>query len=190
MRAFIAVDLDAPLRKALDRVQQQVRSIAPKLRYVAPDAMHLTIKFLGEIDPRRVSEIATVLDVVAAESAPFEFAVRDLGVFADRGNCIRVLWVGIDDTEGSLAALQQRVEQQLESIGFPPEGRPFAPHLTLARAHRPMPIPQLTSHLERAGSANVGTQGVDSIVLYESDLTRDGPIYTALSRHDLRGIPL
>lgn len=184
MRSFIAVDLDPPLCKALSRAQARLRTIAPKLKYVDPDSMHLTLKFLGEIDPRSVPEISAKLDEVASRAAPMEFTIRDLGVFADRGDRVRVVWAGIDDTDGSLAALQKSVEAAMDAIGYPPEGRPFSPHLTLARARRPVSISQLSAFVENEGSVRFGSQCVESITLYESRLTREGPIYSALSRHE------
>lgn len=186
MRSFIAVDLDAPLRKALGRAQDRIRAIAPKLRYVDPATIHLTLKFLGEIDPRRAPEISAALGAVADETRPFDFGVCELGVFSDRGGRVRVLWAGIDDADGALAAFQQRIERALDTIGFPPEQRPFSPHLTLARSRRPMQIPQLTNCLEEEADTRFGAQFVESIVLYESDLTCDGPVHTPLSRHGLR----
>ncbi|MCB9852013.1 MAG: RNA 2',3'-cyclic phosphodiesterase [Phycisphaerales bacterium] len=185
MRAFIAVDLDAPIRKALGRAQDSLRAFAPKLKYVHPDAMHLTLKFLGEIDPQRLTEITKKLDDVARVSTPFDFEVRDLGCFDDRAGRIRVLWAGIDDVDRQLAAFQQSIETAMNAVGFQMEGRPFTPHLTLARSRRPVVLPLLTEQIQQSGSIHFGLQTVESIVVYDSMLTPEGPIYTAQSRHSL-----
>jgi RNA 2',3'-cyclic 3'-phosphodiesterase len=183
MRSFIAVDLDAPIRKALSRAQSPLRELAPKLNYVDPASMHLTLKFLGEIDPRTIPEISNRLAAVCRETRSFAFRIRHLGCFADRAGKLRVVWAGVEDTDGQLADLQTRIESGMKAIGYPPESRPYSPHLTLARMRRPMRLPEIVQHIEAHGTAQFGEQAVDEIVLYESTLTRDGPIYNALARH-------
>ncbi len=181
MRAFIAVDLDASIRKALGRSQDQLRALAPNLKYVTPSAIHLTLKFLGDIDPRALPEISTTLNEITADTEPFEFTARRLGHFADRSGRIRVVWAGIEETEGTLARLQERIDAAMIAIGFPPDSRPFSPHLTLARARRPMALPAIVQYIQQHGDTCFGDQYVEEIIVYESTLTRDGPVYNAVS---------
>ena len=187
MRVFIAVDLDAQIRKALARAQDALRAAAPKLRYVDPSSVHLTLKFLGEIDPRRVTEIAAALSAVASHTTPFEVDVHSLGRFDDRRGRIRIVWAGVRDEDDALSALQKRVETAMEGAGFPPEGRPFSPHLTLARAKVPVLIPNLAEEIHKGADTAFGQQSIEEIVVYESTLTRAGPVYNAVSRHALVG---
>ncbi|HPF40720.1 MAG TPA: RNA 2',3'-cyclic phosphodiesterase [Phycisphaerae bacterium] len=187
MRVFIAVDLDAQIRKALSRAQDALRAAAPKLRHVDPSSVHLTLRFLGEIDPRRITEIAGALRVVASQTAPFEVDVSGLGRFDDRRGRIRIVWAGVRDEDDALSALQTRIELAMEGAGFPREGRPFSPHLTLARAKVPVAIPRLTEEIQAGADTAFGQQSIEEIVVYESTLTREGPIYNAVSRHALEG---
>ena len=148
MRAFIALDLDAPIRKALGRSQDSLRTLAPTLKFVDPASIHLTLKFLGDIDARSVPQIADQLSAIAADVQSFEFAVRDLGCFGDRSQRVRTLWAGVDDSAGELASLQARIESAMDAIGYPPETRPYAPHLTLARSRRPVPLPDVIRYID------------------------------------------
>ena len=131
LRLFVACELPAEVLNALSQVQDDLqRAGAEQLRWVRPEGIHLTLKFLGEI------EAALVDGVVASLSAaiqPFAFRVRPdrLGGFG--GRRLRVVWVGLDGQTEELSDLAKTVERALEPLGFPPERRPFASHLTLAR---------------------------------------------------------
>lgn len=131
LRLFIACELPHEVLNALGQVQDDLeRAGAEQLRWVRPEGIHLTLKFLGEV------EAALVDDVVASLSAciqPFALRMRPdhLGGFG--GRRLRVVWVGLDGQTQELSELAKTVERALEPLGFPAERRPFAPHLTLAR---------------------------------------------------------
>lgn len=132
MRTFIAIDLDHKIRERIASLQAKLRSRCPKLSWVKPERMHLTIKFLGEIEEAQVGPIQQALDAVAGQCHPFDITFAGLGVFPPRGRA-NVLWLGIQDAIGGLKACWSKCEDQLAALGLPGEDRPFSAHLTLAR---------------------------------------------------------
>ena len=133
MRLFIACELPPATKAALAEVQSQLRARgAEELRWVRPEGMHLTLKFLGDVPAERVPAIEEAL--AAAVEGPLEMrlAFRALGTFGGPAR-LRVLWVGAEGDTPRLVELAGRVESALAPLGFPPERRPYSPHLTLAR---------------------------------------------------------
>jgi RNA 2',3'-cyclic 3'-phosphodiesterase len=131
LRLFVACQLPDEVRDALSRAQDGLRRLVPgRLRWVRPEGIHVTLKFLGDVDETRVEAIRAAL---AAAIDPFELRVRPATIGTFGGARVRVVWVGLKGEIEGLAALAVRVEQALAPLGFPRERRPFAAHLTLAR---------------------------------------------------------
>jgi len=132
LRLFVAIELSDDVREALARVQSELRKLPlPPLRWVRPEGVHLTLKFLGETPTERVPAIEAALRQAVAGLSPFPVALGPLGTFGGRRP--RVLWVGMTGDVDRLQELQGLVERGLAALGFPREGRPYSPHLTLAR---------------------------------------------------------
>jgi 2'-5' RNA ligase len=135
LRLFIAIELGERALQALGTLQTQLRQnglAAPDLRWARPEGVHLTLKFLGEVDARRVPDIEGGLAEAARGVSAHRLSLGRLGTFGGKG-APRVLWVDVQGDLETLGALQQRVEDQINPLGFPREDRPFSPHLTLAR---------------------------------------------------------
>lgn len=131
LRLFVACRLTDDVREALSRAQDDLRrQVHGRLRWVRPEGIHVTLKFLGDVGEERVEAIRATL---AAAIDPFELRVRPATIGTFGGNRVRVVWVGLEGETEGLAALAVRVEQALAPLGFPRERRPFAAHLTLAR---------------------------------------------------------
>ena len=133
LRTFIAIELDEAVRDGISRVQSKFQRQAPhgSVKWVAPNAMHLTLKFLGDTPVSRVSRVADALAAACTGFAPFDISVEGRGCFPNLRRP-RVIWVAVRDVEGkSLARLQAAVEQHVAPLGFPTEERGFTPHLTL-----------------------------------------------------------
>ena len=182
MRTFIAIDLDVRVRKRLAEIQDRLRPQCPKLRWVDPNKMHLTLKFLGEIEDQQALIVSEALDELARNTAPFDIAIEKTGVFGQRGS-VRVVWVGISDCDGGLARCQEHCERLLEPLGFPRENRPFHPHLTLARNKSPRHSDAIRRAVADEADARAGVQTVTSVTFYQSTPGEDGPTYRALGRH-------
>ena len=173
----------------LGNLQARFRQdLPPRLvRWVRPQGIHLTLKFLGEILASKVDTVSVAMVGACAAYAPFSLSIRGLGCFPNLRRP-RVLWVGVEEPTGVLAALQRDVERALAPLGFPPETRPFSPHLTLGRVKGGArgKIEVLGDAVGRT-KARVGEMPVAAIHLMRSDLLPGGAVYTALSVARLGG---
>src|SRR5581483_7889807 len=132
VRLFIALNLPDPLRRELWDAVAPLREKPFPIKWVRPEGIHLTLKFLGEAPPDRVPELEAALDQAAGGMRPVTLALSGFGAFP-RISSPRVLWVGLTQ-EPALELLQHQVERTFEPLGFPTEARPFNPHVTLGRA--------------------------------------------------------
>ncbi len=135
MRTFIAIELVPELIAQLEDFVRKLKKKGADVRWVGASGMHLTLKFLGEIDQSQVAAVERVLEAAAAQHARFPLILQGTGGFPD-GKKPRVLWVGIKE-DPELMALQLEIDLELETLGFPRESRPFHPHLTLGRVKSP-----------------------------------------------------
>jgi len=132
LRLFVAIELTPALTAELAALQSRLRDAAPGLRWTRPEGTHCTLKFLGNLDATRAPAITRALSTVAPARYPRELALGKPGVFDGRQGP-RVLWCGLTGDLGALADLAKAVDAAMTPLGFSPETRPFAPHLTLAR---------------------------------------------------------
>lgn len=190
IRSFIAVELPAEVKSALARLQAQLKSGGQfPVKWVDPYGIHLTLKFLGNIGTDKIGEITGAIDEAVKLVPPFHLEIKGLGAFPNL-NRVRVAWVGVGGDLGRLGELQKRIESNLALLGFAPESRPFAPHLTLARLrdraslHERQGFGQL---IAGAGFETVYSFSVESINLMRSQLTSEGPIYTRIGLGKLKG---
>jgi RNA 2',3'-cyclic 3'-phosphodiesterase len=177
VRAFVAVFPPPELRKALARAAREL-PVADDVRWVGPENLHLTLKFLGEVEDRDLARIAQRLGRVSERHGPFEVVVSGFGAFPSAGRA-RVLWAGIGEGADRLTALARDVGSSLEPLGFARDTRPHTPHLTLGRARgRPVALGAQTPHPGARFS-------VRRIELVESSLSESGATYSALGVYEL-----
>ncbi len=182
MRAFIAIDLPDPIRAALGKAQESLRSLCSGARWTRPEGIHLTLKFLGEISDARVAQINEALSK-AGPFEPFSVEVSGFGFFPNAKRP-RVFWAGVA-APPALAELATRIEAQMEKFGFAREERDFSPHLTLARFKDPRPQPELSSAAAAAAASSFGKFGVSDFFLFESKLSPHGAVYRKVMRFSL-----
>ncbi len=185
LRTFIAIDVPPFALKTIAEIQNRFKSLDLHASWVVPAHIHLTLKFLGEIDPGRVSEIRDILPHKLSTLPRFQVALSDVGVFPNLSRP-RVLWVGLKDQTGELESLQSITENALCGLGFPKETRPFAPHLTLGRIKSIQDKTRLRAELESIREIEPRTFEVKSIKLYKSQLTPKGSLYTVLEEFNLK----
>ena len=187
MRLFVAVSLNRDVVHAAEQLvlalQRRASAIAPRaqINWVPSDRMHLTLRFIGHVEPPAAERISAVLATPFPQHA-FPLSLAGPGVFPPRG-APRVLWVGITSGSEELQQVRREVEARLATVGLPPDERAFSPHLTLARVRDAVGL-RSRDWLEPAQSARVGTTRVDAITLYESRLSPKGPTYVPL-QHSL-----
>jgi len=184
MRTFVAIEIPDPLKAKLDRALTALRSgLEDELvRWVQPGSMHLTLKFLGEIERQQVNVIQEILDEAARGLSKFVLEVKGFGCFPN-GNRPRVLWVGFETAGDDLLRLQAELESRLEKIGFEGDRRDYHPHLTIGRVRKGLSGPEQQGIADWAQDAQLGTVGkfeVESISLIHSVLKSSGAEYTQL----------
>ena len=187
MRVFIAIDIDEKNKAAIGDLQQQLQDKADvkkgDVKWVGRDAMHLTLKFLGEIEDAKAAEVCEITGNVAASHKSFELAVESVGHFG--GKIAQVVWIGTGKGTDNLCEVQKDLEQQLESAGWPKEAREFTGHLTLCRVKNPRAGAKLAQLTKEYKDFKLGIVSADSITVYKSQLTPTGPIYTVLGDYKL-----
>jgi 2'-5' RNA ligase len=186
IRAFIAITPSMALRQSARDVGAALQRLAPSWRWVDPEQIHLTLKFLGDVPAEALPAIGQAVEHAVAGQAPFTLLARTLGCFPHPSRP-RVLWMGLEDPQQALAHLQQRLESALTPLGFPPETRPLHPHLTLARAQQMRGRGQLLPLLQSYQHRVFGELAVAEIQLFQSHLRRAGAVYTVLHSVTLRG---
>lgn len=180
MRLFLAVELSEAVRQSLAALQTELRKRCPGWRWVRAESLHLTLRFLGEVDEERDAACRRLWREAVGRFGPFELGLSELGRFPPAGRP-RVLWIGARaEPERTLGELAAALEDAARSAGFPAETRPFRPHLTLARAERRPRVP------DPAPAGDVPVQSVEEIVLFRSRLGPGGARYTALDRFALQ----
>ena len=176
IRTFVALDLPEPHREALARYLADCARLAPGFRWVEPDALHLTLRFLGHVDLLVLDRVR--VELASIHVAPFSMALGGRGAFGGRP-APRVVWLSLREGADACAALAERVESACAAVGLEPDPRRFRAHVTLARAggagERLPPLPE---------PPRLDPWRVEDFVLYESRL-RQQPRYVPLERYPL-----
>ncbi len=190
LRAFIAVELPPAGREAIEGVTRDLRARAGDgVRWVRLEGVHLTLKFLGDIDAGSVPAISQALARCALPAAPFDLYLEGVGAFPNARRP-RVVWVGLGGALEPLMALQQSIEGELEALGYARERRAFTPHLTLGRVRDRISPPQGRAFSEALGGVSVQPDiklPVREVSLMQSDLQPSGAVYTRLHAAGLGG---
>jgi len=184
---FVAAELPEPVRDSLAQAQQKLRPILGSMRWASPGSMHLTIRFLGEMDEVQTGALSAALKTsLKPPAAPgCDVHVRGLGVFPQVKRP-RILWAGlVDEPPGSLARLHAAVELAVSAAGLPAEDRPFHPHLTLARAGEGRPPAALPVVLADMKDVDLGHFRVDALRLLRSVLKPSGAQHHLVEEYPL-----
>jgi 2'-5' RNA ligase len=188
LRTFIAVNLDQEIKRALSQFVAELNSRSPErrgIRWVRPEGMHLTLKFLGEIDEEKVPRIESLLKEISEKHGPFPLKIKGAGYFPPKSRTPRVLWVATEEVE-DLKKLQSEIEEKMESLGFPRERRTFHPHLTLGRVKTVSNIKDTLDFLEKNRDRNFGEMVAKKITFFRSVLQPTGAEYSVLSEFELK----
>lgn len=188
IRTFVALDLPADVQKDLAAFCAPLQKLDAAVSWIRPDRIHLTLKFLGNVEESAVDPLGEALRSAVETVRPFRLQPTGCGAFSSLRE-MRVIWVGVQGDLEPLRDLHRRVEEALERLGFAKENRPFRAHLTLGRVKGRRQLKSLHDALvDRQGYRGV-IFDVSEVVLYKSDLKPDGAQYTPLKRLPFRGGP-
>jgi len=183
MRLFIAVNLPPDIRERLAAEQDRLRRAQADVSWVRAENIHVTLKFLGETEEKRLDRIRPALLEVARGSAPFRIRAAGLGSFG--GRVPRVVWVGVREGAEPLSRLAKDVEAAMARLGFPKEKRGFTTHVTLGRVRSAKNAEALLTALAQAETGPFGSVEVKQFELMQSELRPTGSVYTVLDRFPL-----
>jgi len=181
-RLFIAAEPPQHIIEGCRNVIEGLRASGDGIRWVKPHGIHLTMKFLGDVEESRIPEIHEAAEIIKGSGA-IDLTVEGLGTFPG-GKRPRVVWVGIAGDLNRLVAARDMLDGALSGIGFPREDRPFRGHLTLGRVKGRVPI-ALGARLEESRNVSLGEMRVEGFSLIQSDLKPSGAVYTPLAFYSL-----
>lgn len=190
MRVFIAIELPEEIKGFLSRIQLKLKSAQADVSWVKPHNIHLTLKFLGEIDEKTLNNVIAIIEDTAKDKSVFHIRLSCLGAFP-RMSSPRVIWVGIDKGDEQVKTIAKELEEKLSNLGFSPEDRTFSSHFTLGRTKTAKNREILANGLAKLQN-KFNEESLEflanKITLFKSTLTPGGPIYEALKEISLKAI--
>lgn len=188
MRAFIAIELPQEIKDFLSSIQEQLKSTAADIKWVAPQNIHLTLKFLGEVDDKKLEKIMDILKYISKDKNAFYIRLSSVGAFP-KTNFPRVIWIGLDKGDEETKQIAKALEEEIAKIGIPKEARPFSSHITIGRVrsglNRDKLVKQLMDLADSPGKKTLEFK-VTTLSLFKSTLTPKGPIYENLKEVHLK----
>ncbi len=186
IRTFIAVELSDEVRKRAGHLVERLSQTSVKVKWVAPENMHLTLKFLGDVPEGKSAAVCEATTEAVREIPAFDATCVGAGAFPTTKRP-RTIWLGMGRGAEELGKLQMAIEKALKRIGFPPEGRRYTPHLTVGRVRGGgKELSALGDLLCQHGDFLGGDSRIDQATIFASELTPTGPVYTVLGRAHLR----
>jgi len=180
IRSFIAVDIPGDVRDKLDRLIDKLKNSQADVKWVKSKSIHITLKFLGDVEEIRFSKIKEIMENVAENIQPFTVSIEGTGAFPNDRRP-RVLWVGVQKGSETLIRLSADLDSRLTPLGFEPEKRSYSPHLTLGRIRSPKKIDTVIE-MVHSMTFQAGDFLNENILLMGSDLRPDGAVYTILEK--------
>ena len=180
IRTFVCFELPAEVLKQLRSIQERLKALHDGTRWVNPERIHLTLRFLGDVERERMDAVIQAVQNGCGAFEPFTLTVAEPGAFPDFKRP-RVFWIGVSDPDQNLQQCQKSIERELERIGFPGEKRAFSPHLTLGRVKNSRGVAKVSQELEHMHPAPVSFSAREVVVM-QSKLTPSGAVYTPLRK--------
>jgi len=187
LRAFIAIEINDQIKQKISKLISILKKSDTDAKWADEGQMHLTLKFLGNINKDKLLEISDAMSFISNNFKPFAVSFSKIGAFPDT-NHPRVIWLGVDKGSENLKILNDKIEATLEKLGFVKESRKFEPHLTLARIRSPKNISNLIK-LIRETSYDIGNEApINKLTLFQSSLDPKGAVYSVLLEKFLQNI--
>ena len=188
-RTFIGIDIGDGVRGNAVSLQESLAKTGADVKWVTPESMHVTLLFLGEVDDRELHSVCKAVKAVAGGEPPFTLRVSGVGAFPTPRRP-KVLWAGITAGADALQRLNAALEEKMLDLGcYRTEERGYTPHLTLGRVKSEADGFAVAPELQKWLAWNGGRVAVDEVLVYSSQMERDGPVYTVIGRAPLTGSP-
>jgi 2'-5' RNA ligase len=187
MRAFIAIDLSKEIKEYLSFLQAQLKKSNADVKWVAPDNLHITLKFLGEINEAHTKQVIGIIKSIASAHTQFHLKPGSIGAFPSTKSP-RVLWVGLTNGDYESKEIAKKLESMLEKTGFPKEDTPFSSHITIGRARSNYNRDTLIQYLNKLSTGiqkEIPEGKITHITLFKSILTPKGPVYEIVAEENL-----
>lgn len=179
LRTFVAVEINEEIRKGLSDLITRLKTSGAGVKWVAPENIHITLKFLGYIEDTQVAAVSDHIRKAAAPINAFTVAIKHLGAFPNTKRP-RVIFVVAHEKGNNLATIYSRLDDSLTELGIEKDGREFKPHLTIGRVKSPKNLTALMDAMDPLKVSSFGQQVVESVALMQSDLKPTGPVYKKL----------
>ncbi len=184
IRTFVAILIAPNLKAKIAEVQDQLKTLAPDVKWVAPECFHVTLKFLGDIREDALSQVFLAVNEAAAQLEPFDISFSGLGAFPNPARA-RVIWVGIDEGKEQMRKLAETVDNALAKVGYAREDKAFKAHVTIGRVKDGKGMDRLARGIEEINANDLGRMQITGIAVMQSDLQKTGPVYTQMSESKL-----
>lgn len=188
MRSFIAIELPANIKDILSKLQTKLRYAQADVKWVEPQNIHLTLKFLGDINEKQLAKINAILDDIAGNKINFQANISSIGAFPNM-DFPRVIWVGLKEGESQIKELAIMLEEKIAEIGIPKENRAFSSHITIGRVktlkNKEKLVKELNSYRDGLPEGNLNF-AVNKLTLFKSTLGLKGPTYEILKEANLK----
>jgi len=172
MRAFLGISIPNEFKQKISSIQENFSDF--DIKFVEPENLHFNLKFFREISDQEIETLKQKLEEVVKKFEPFDIEIKGLGAFPNK-NYIRVVWIGVKEGYNTITSLAESIEDLIESLGFPKEK--FVPHLTLGRVRTARNKVELRNLIDELENIEIGKMKIDTIKLFRSKLTPNGPIY-------------
>lgn len=181
IRTFIAVEIPSVIKEKISELQEKLKKDQARVSWVKPNNIHITLKFLGNVDESKITDIERAIENAVNQIKPFSTEVVSVGVFPNYKKP-RVIWIAAKSEKDLLKLLAQQIDNELHKLGFEKESRSFEPHLTIGRVKMHGGIRGIIRKLEQNVDFNAGIFTVKEIIVMRSDLKPTGAVYTPLKR--------
>ncbi len=184
IRTFIAINMTNEIKELLGKIQIELKKAEADVKWVAPEGMHLTLKFLGNIFIGQLESVCQMVLEATSNFNQFQLSLSSLGAFPNLSSP-KVVWVGIDKGKEECIQLAKQIDNNLNRLGFPVESKEFFPHLTLGRVKSPRGRNELLKSITTLKTKSFGQMSVTKVEVMGSQLTPKGSIYTTLRQLEL-----
>jgi len=185
IRAFIAIPLDPKIQRVIERMHDHFKKINSDVNWVASKNIHITLKFLGDVNTEQINSAKQALATLYQSTRPFTVELSQLGAFPNI-NRPRTLWVGLKDNKQRLSRIAESLEKALSKIGFQGDQKPFSPHITIGRIRSLKNFDALSKSISNYQIIESCAQTISKIILFQSILSSEGPTYKSLYQIKLK----